>query len=106
MEELDLSLPRFEECAVQSGKQPGLDLGDVAQLMSFLCPDVKRLLGQVPRVEFHLREAQREPEQWLVMLAHNRFKLIGGIHRSSVSTLPKKIEAFIPSMGHGATPWD
>ena len=34
-------------------------------------------LGQIPRVGFHPREAHREPEKRLVVLAHNRFKWIG-----------------------------
>ena len=45
--------------------------------MSFRRPDVERLLGQIPRVGFRSREAHREPEKRLVVLAHNRFKLIG-----------------------------
>ena len=72
----DLPSPRFEERAVERREQPRLDLRDVAQLMSFLRPDVECLLGQIRRVGFRSREAHREPVKRYVMRAHYGFKLV------------------------------
>ena len=72
-----LPSPHLEERAMQRRVQPRLDLGDVAQLMSFRRPDLERVLRQIQRIGFRPRQAHREPEERFVMLAHNRFKLIG-----------------------------
>lgn len=84
-----LPAPRLEESAVQRREQPGLDLGEVAQLMSFRRPDVERVLGQVLSIAFRPRKAQGEPEERLVILAHKRFKLIGCIHNLLRSVVPQ-----------------
>ena len=61
---------------MQRREQPGLDLGQVAELVSFCRPDAERLLGEILRVRFNPCETHREPEQRLVVLAHDRFELI------------------------------
>jgi hypothetical protein len=72
-----LSAPRDEESAVERREQPGLDLRAVLQLMTFGGPDVKRLLGQILRVGFIAREAQRKPVESFVVFVHDRFKWFG-----------------------------
>src|SRR6478672_9563347 len=48
--------------------------------MPFGRPDVESLLRQIPRVGFRPSQTHCEPEERFVLLAHQRFKLIGGIH--------------------------
>ena len=65
--------------------------------MSFRRPDVERVLGQIPRVGFHSREAHREPEQRFIVITHERFKLFGWIHNSLTSVMPQKLRLlFLP----------
>ena len=45
--------------------------------MPFRRPDAERVLGQIPRIRFDAREAQREPVQRLVVLIYNRLKMVG-----------------------------
>ena len=62
---------------MQRREQPGFDLREVVKLMPFRRPDVECLLGQIARIGLRARETHREPEERLVVIAHNRFKLIG-----------------------------
>jgi hypothetical protein len=62
---------------MQGGKQPGLYFGYVPQLMPFSGPGIECLLRQILRIALRSREAHRKPEERLVVLAHNRFELIG-----------------------------
>ena len=48
--------------------------------MSLGRPDIECLLREVARIGVGTRETQREPEERLVVLAYNRFKLIARIH--------------------------
>ena len=48
--------------------------------MSFRGPNVKRLLGKIPRIGFRMCEAHREFEKRLVVLADDGLKLIRWIH--------------------------
>src|SRR4051812_5399883 len=48
--------------------------------MSFPRPNIKGLLGQIPRIGFLPREAHSKPEERFVVIAYDRFKLIGQIH--------------------------
>ena len=82
--------PRSEEGAMQRREEPAFDLGEVSQLMSFLRPDAECLLSQIACVGFEMRQAHRKSEQWFVVLAHNRFKLIGRIHGSFGCSVSKK----------------
>jgi hypothetical protein len=88
-----------EESAVQRREQPGLDLGNVAQLMSLLGPDVEGLLGQIPGIRFHAREAQCEPEKRLVVLVHNCFKLIDCFHDFFGSVVPLNPKLLFKTQG-------
>jgi hypothetical protein len=50
--------------------------------MTFRRPDAERALGEIPSLRIRAREAQREPVERLVILAHDCFRRIGGIRFS------------------------
>jgi len=70
----DLSSPSFEKQPVQRSEQPALHFRNVAQLLAFFRPNIERLLSQIPCLRLGVCQAQREPEERVVMLAHNHGK--------------------------------
>ena len=59
---------------MQDGKQPGLDLGKVPQLVALRRKNIERLLSKIAGVGLCSRQTQGEPVKRRVMPGHYLFK--------------------------------
>ena len=64
-----------EKFPIKRSEKPGLDLRFVAQLMAFLRPKEKGLLGQIGRVGFPAAERERETIEWHVKIFDQLFEV-------------------------------
>jgi hypothetical protein len=53
-----LPAPRIQEFAVKGGEQPGFHFGNIAQLMTFGCPNRECLLRQIAGIRLGARQTE------------------------------------------------
>src|SRR6266498_6015024 len=73
-----------QKFAIQRGKKPRLRFRAVAQLVALGRPKKKRLLGQIGRVGFRLRQAEGKTKQRRVLPIYQLLK----IDRAHITTVP------------------
>ena len=60
---------------MQCGEEPGFDLRQILELMSFVRPDVEGLLGEVTSIGLTSGETKAEPVKIAIIKFHQVFKL-------------------------------
>ena len=89
----------LEKFAVQRREEPTLDARRLPELVTFVCPNVERLLGQISRIGSVSGQTQAKPVQIGVIKFHKIFKLQVGGHLAVIPRWESSAAHLFPPMG-------